>query len=175
VTWIDGLALLTLAIAFICGWRAGLIPEFFDAGALVFAALLAGMWSGAFASGLPPTWPLSEAARHLMAFWIVFLFVYAAMRALGFFVEHRRWRGSALVSGIGGGLIASAKVVATLFALLYFALFLPIDSQVRDTLRNSPIANSFDRNYPAINDIVISMSPRLYRPIVRPYMLHHRL
>jgi hypothetical protein len=110
-----------------------------------------------------------------MAFWIVFLFVYAALRALGFYVQHREWRGTALVSGIGGGLIASAKVLATFFALLYFALFLPIDSQVRDTLRHSPIANGFDRYYPAINDVVISMSPRLYRPIVRPYMLHHRL
>lgn len=176
MTWIDGLTLLTVAIAFYCGWRAGLSAEFFDAGSLVVAAICAAMWSDWVASGLPPTWTLSEAARHLMALWIIFLIVYAAMRVLGWFVaSHRDWRGSTWVDGVGGGVIAGAKVLATLFALLYLALFVPIDAQVRDTLRQSPIARAFDRYYPPINDAVISMSPRLYRPIVRPYMLHHRL
>lgn len=176
MTWIDGLTILTVAVAFYCGWRAGLVAEFFDVGSLVVATLGAGAVSGGLASGLPPTWPLSEAARHLMSFWILFLIIYGAMRTLGWFIDsHRGWRASMWLGGIGGGVIGSAKAIATLFLLLYFALFGPIDAQVRDTLRQSPIASAFDRYYPAINDVVISMSPRLYRPIVRPYMLHHRI
>jgi uncharacterized membrane protein required for colicin V production len=176
MTWIDGMVLLTVAVAFYCGWRAGLVAEFFDLGSLVVAALLAGMWSGGFASGLPPTWPLSEAARHLMAFWFLFILVYGLVRALGWFVAtYRHWRGAFWVSGIGGGLVASVKVLAALFVLLYLALFVPIDPQVRDTLRHSPVAMAFDARYPPINDAVIEMSPRAYRLIVRPYMLHHRI
>ncbi|HLN47651.1 MAG TPA: CvpA family protein [Magnetospirillaceae bacterium] len=176
MTWIDGMVLLTVAVAFYCGWRAGLVAEFFDFGSLVVAALLAGMWSGGFASGLPPTWPLSESARHLMAFWFLFILIYGLMRALGWFLaRYREWPGSFWVGGIGGGVVASVKVLAALFVLLYLALFVPIDPQVRDTLRHSPVASAFDAHYAPINDAVIEMSPRVYRFIVRPYMSHHRL
>jgi len=176
VTWIDGLALLTFAVAFYCGWRVGLVAEFFDVGSLVGAVALAGVSAGWLAGGLPPTWPLSDPARHLMAFWFAFILFYGLLRALGWFVQYYRdWRGARWLSGIGGGLIAVVKAAAALFVILYFALFAQIDPQVRTTLRESPLANAFDKYYPPINDAVVQMWPRLYRPVVRMYMEHHRV
>jgi len=176
MTWIDGLALLTFAIAFYCGWRAGLVAEFFDLGSLVGAAALAGFCSGWVAGGLPPDWPLSDAARHLMAFWLLFLIFYAVIRVVGWFVQYyREWRASYWISGIGGGLIGVVKAAAALFVILYFALFAQIDPQLRDTLRQSPLANAFDKYYPAINDAVVQTWPRIYRPVIRMYMQHHRV
>jgi uncharacterized membrane protein required for colicin V production len=176
VTWIDGLALLTLGVGFYCGWRAGLVAEFFDAGSLVVGAVVAGWLASALASGLPPTWPLSDASRHLMAFWLVFLVAYALMRVLGWFaVAYRDLSGAKIVRGVGGGLIAVAKVLVAFFVVLYLALFLPIDQQVRDTLRHSPIAIRLDAYFPPINDAFIAMAPRYYKLIVRPIMNAHRL
>jgi len=176
VTWIDGLALITMGVAFYCGWRAGLIAEFFDAGSLAIGLVVAGWLSGAFASGLPPTWPLSEGARHLFAFWIIFLLVYAIMRVIGWFaVQYRNWRGAKWIGGVGGGLIGVAKVLVAFFVILYLSLFLPVDPQVRDTLRKSPIAMRLDAYFPPINDAFIAGTPKLYRMIVRPIMLAHRV
>jgi uncharacterized membrane protein required for colicin V production len=176
MTWIDGLALLTLGVGFYCGWRAGLVAEFFDAGSLVIGAVVAGWLSGGLAGGLPPTWPLSDAARHLMAFWLVFLVVYALMRVIGWFaVAYHNWPTAQWIGGVGGGLIAVAKVLVTFFVVLYLALFLPIDSQVRETLRKSPIAIRLDVCFPPINDAFIAMAPRYYKLIVRPIMTAHRL
>ena len=176
MTWIDGLALVTLAVGFYCGWRAGLVAEFFDFGSLVIGLAVAGWLSGGLASGLPPTWPLSESARHLFAFWVVLLVVYSIMRVAGWFVvRYRDWRGAKWIGGVGGGLIAAAKVLVTFFIVLYLALFLPIDPQVRDTLRHSPIAIRLDAYFPPINDAFIAAAPKLYRVIVRPIMNAHRI
>jgi len=178
VTWIDGLALLTFAVAFYCGWRAGLVAEFFDVGSLAIAFALAGMTAGAVAGGLPPTWPLSESARHLMAFWLMFVVFYGLLRALGWLVERSRFRevpAMQWIGRIGGGFIAVGKAAAALFLILYFALFGQIDPQLRGTLHDSPLANAFDRYFPPINDAVVQMSPRIERPIVRLYMAHHRV
>jgi uncharacterized membrane protein required for colicin V production len=176
MTWIDALAVLTLGIGFYCGWRAGLIAEFFDAGSLFIGFVVAGWLAGGLAAGLPPTWPLSEAARHLMAFWLLFLVVYAIMRVIGWFaVAYRDWPGAKWIGSVGGGLIAVAKVLVAFFVLLYLALFLPVDAQVRDTLRKSPIAIRLDAYFPPINDAFIAMTPRYYKLIVRPIMNAHRI
>jgi len=176
MTWIDVLALTTLVIAFACGWRAGLVMEFFDAGSLVVATALSGWWSGAIASGLPPDWPLSEQARHLFAFWTLFLIIYLAMRVIGWFAgSYPEWPGSKWIAGGGGGIIAAAKALVALFAIFYIALFAQIDPQLRDTLRHSPIARQFDTHYGPINDAFIAMTPPLYRLVVRPYLHDHRL
>ena len=176
MTWIDALAILTLGIAFYCGWRVGLIGEFFDAGSLVGATLLAGLWSGGIAAGLPPTWPLSEAARHLMAFWLLFLFIFAIIRCIGWLIAYRSdWPASTWLNGVGGGLIGAVKALAALFVVLYVALFVPMDAQVRDTLRQSPIAVQLDRFFPPLNDAVVSIAPKYYKLVVRPIMRGHRL
>jgi hypothetical protein len=180
MTWIDGIALLTFGVAFYCGWRAGLIAEFFDLGSLAVGLVVAfWLWS-LLAGGLPPTWPLSDAERRLMAFWLVFLFVYAGMRVIGWVVDKRRHvfrdlPAAKWIGGIGGGLIAIAKILVTFFVILYLVLFLPIDRQLRETLRQSPIAIRLDALFPPINDAFINLTPRLVRTVVRPIMNAHRL
>lgn len=176
MTWIDGLVLVTLAIAFYAGWRNGLVPEFFDAGAIAVGTWLAVIWSPGFALGLPPTWPLSDAARHLMAFWLVFLIVFVVIRVAGWAATtYSKWPGSHWINGVGGGIISMLKVLAALFVILYLALFLPIDPQIRDTLRKSPVAILFDKRFPPINDAIVSLAPRYYKLIVRPIMHDHRI
>ena len=178
MTWMDVLALATLAVAFACGWRAGLVAEFFDVGSLVAAGTLAWLWSPPIAGALPPTWPLSDASRHFLAFWALLLVIYLILRVLGLFVAAGRGRGQPIgvwIKGIGGGLIGAAKVLATLFVVLYLALFLQIDPQLRDTLRHSLIAMQFDARYPPINDALFSMTPAGYQKAARPYLHDHRL
>jgi hypothetical protein len=176
VTWVDVLAFATLGVAFACGWRAGLVAEFFDAGSLVIAGAIAAWLSGAIASGLPPTWPLSEASRHLLAFWTLFLIIYTGMRALGWLAgRYPDWPGIRWVAGAGGGFIGAAKALTALFVILYVALFAQIDPQLHDTLRHSPIATQFDARFPPINETITAMTPPLYRLVIRPYMRSHRL
>ena len=176
MTWIDGLGLLTFGVAFYCGWRAGLIAEFFDAGSLAVGLIVAAWLAGGLAAGLPPDWPLSDPARHLLAFWVLLLAVYALMRVAGWFAV--RWRdrpGAKWIGGVGGGLIAVAKVLVAFFVILYLALFLPIDAQIRDTLRKSPLAVRLDALFPPINDAFIAMAPRYDKLVIRPIMKAHRL
>lgn len=176
MTWIDVLALITLAVAFASGWRAGLVQEFFDAGSLAIALALAALWSGAIATGLPPDWPLSEAARHLLAFWALFIFIYLGMRVLGWYVTRDPERPRlGWIGGVGGGLVGAAKALLALFVILYIALFGQIDPQLRDTLRHSPLARQFDAHYAPINDAIVGMTTPLYRIVVRRYMHDHRL
>jgi uncharacterized membrane protein required for colicin V production len=176
MTWIDWLVFATLIVGFYCGWRVGVIAEAFDAGALVVGLLAASLWSTAVATGLPPDWSLSDASRYLVAFWLLFLLVYALVRVGGWFVMSRiDRRDNSWISSTCGGLLSVAKVLAAMFVILYLALFLPMDGQLRDTIHHSFFANQLDRGFQPINDRIVDMSPKLYKLIVRPIMHDHRV
>jgi uncharacterized membrane protein required for colicin V production len=176
VNWVDALVILTMAVAFWGGYRAGVVREAIGLVAIVVAWVLAGAFAGPFAESLGRQWQLSVAVAHLIGFWLLFLIVFAAIRALGWLLE----RALSLplikvVSGIGGGIVASAKAVLLLWIILFVALFFPIATDVRTAMRASPSARAIDAlDVPAYAMLEESL-PKSVRLVADDILKHHRI
>jgi hypothetical protein len=140
------------------------------------AWIIAGATAGTLAAGIGPAWHLQPATAHLVAFWIMFLTSFVALRALGWFAERfSKLPALRIVSGIGGGLVACVKAVLILWLILFVGLFFPIASDVRDALRKShtvPAIELLDK--PAIAIIEGSL-PWFARQVAHPILKRHHL
>lgn len=176
MTWPDILVLVTLIVAFWGGYRNGVVREFIDLGSIILAWIAAGATAGTLSAGIGPAWHLQPATAHLIAFWIIFLTVFVALRALGFLAERvSKLPVMRVASGIGGGFIACVKAVLILWLVLFVALFFPIAPDVRDALRNSrsvPVIELLDR--PALAIIEGSL-PWFARQVAHPILKRHHL
>lgn len=176
MNWIDALVFMTLAVAFWGGYRAGVVRELIGLVAIIFAWVLAGAFAGPFADSLGQAWHISVSIAHLIGFWLLFLIVFAGIRALGWLLE----RAASLpiikiFSGIGGGLVASAKSVLLLWALLFVALFFPISVDVRSAMRSSPSARAIDALDEPAYAMLEGALPKPVRIVAASILKHHRL
>ncbi len=173
-TWADWLVLLTLALAFWGGYRSGVVREAIGMAAVILAWVIAGALAGSMAGGVEQRTGLAPASAHLVAFWLLFLFVFALTRALGWALERILAVGVLkVVSGIGGGIVACAKAVLILWLVLFIALFFPMAPDVRTTLHRSPtvgLIESLDR--PAYALLVASL-PHRARPWAKLFLERH--
>ena len=178
MTWPDILVLITLAVAFVSGYRNGVIREFIDLGSIILAWIAAGALAATLAVGLAPSWHLAPASAHLIAFWILFLTVFVALRVLGWMLDRfAKLPVLRVASGAGGGIVAMAKGVLILWLVLFIALFFPIAPDVRDALRNSksvPMIELLDRPAIALLDQSVPF-PWYTRPFVNSTLRHHHL
>jgi membrane protein required for colicin V production len=176
MNWVDALVVLTLAVAFWGGYRAGVIRELIGLAAIVIAWVLAGALAGPFADSLQQQLGVSVAIAHLIGFWLLFLFAFAGVRALGWLLE----RVTSLpvikvVSGVGGGVVASAKAVLLLWFLLFVALFFPISADVRAAMRASPSARAIDSLDTPAYAMLEGALPKSVRVVAASILKHHRL
>ena len=176
MTWADGLVLLTTAVAFWGGYRSGVVREAIGMVAIIMAWVLAGAFAGMMSPALERGLALSPAASHLVAFWLLFLFVFGATRAVGWAVE--RFTAAPILraaSGVGSGIVACAKAVLALWLVLFVALFFPIAKDVRATLAASPTVKAIAAlDAPAYAMLEASLPVRA-RPFARAFLDHHHL
>jgi len=176
MTWADGLVALTLAVAFWGGYRAGVVREAIGMVAIILAWVAAGAFAGTMSPALQNILGLSPASAHLVAFWLLFLFTFAAARAAGWAFERVTAQPVLrIASGIGGGIVACAKAVLVLWLILFIALFFPIAKDVRTILKRSPsveMIEALDR--PAYAMLTASLPPRTHA-FVRMFLDHHHL
>jgi len=176
MNWVDALVFLTLAVAFWGGYRAGVVRELIGLVAIVLAWVLAGAFAGPFAESLLAQWGLSVSVAHLIGFWLLFLVVFAAVRAGGWLLE----KAASLpiikvVSGAGGGIVACAKAVLLLWFILFVALFFPISGEVRSALRASPSARTLDALDAPAYAMLEEAMPKPVRVVTAEILRHHRL
>jgi membrane protein required for colicin V production len=176
VNWVDALVILTLAAAFWGGYRNGLVRELVGLAAVILAWIAASAFANPTADWIATQWALSPSVARVAAFWAVFLAVFVAIRAAGWLLERiTKLPVINVASGIGGGLAACLKASVLLWAILFVALFFPMDNDVRTALKNSPSANyieSFDAPVTAAIDAAL---PKLARPVWHVVMKRHRL
>jgi len=176
MTWADGLVGLTLAVAFWGGYRAGVVREAIGMVAIILAWVAAGAFAGTMSPALQNILGLSPASAHLVGFWLLFLFTFAAARAAGWAFERVTAQPVLrIASGIGGGIVACAKAVLLLWLILFIALFFPIANDVRTILKRSPsveMIEALDR--PAYAMLTASLPPRTHA-FVRMFLDHHHL
>ena len=176
MNWVDALVFLTLAVAVWGGYRAGLIRELIGFAAIGVAWLLAGAFAGPFSDSISAQWHTPVGVVHLIGFWLLFLIVFAAVRAAGWISE--RFASLPIlkiVSGIGGGLVAAAKSVLLLWFLLFVALFFPISGDVRSAMRSSPSARAIDSLDIPIYAMIEGSMPHTVRVVASTILKHHRL
>lgn len=176
MTWADGLVALTLAVAFWGGYRSGVVREAIGMLAIIFAWALAGAFAGAMGPALQGDFGLTPASAHLASFWLLFLFVFGATRALGWTIERVTAKPVLRVAnGIGGGVVACAKAVLALWLVLFVALFFPIAPDVRATLKRSPTVEVIQALDGPAYAMLNAALPKRARPFVRIFLDHHHL
>jgi membrane protein required for colicin V production len=176
VSWPDIFVFLTLVIGFWAGYRSGFFREASVLAALFLGLLVAGYLAGVLAAMLVFWRGLSPAALHLIAYWLLFLFVFAAVRALGYLLERIQLPSIlGFISRICGGLVSCLKAAFALWLILFVALFFPMDKDVRAALRASPSARAIDSVNPGVNDVLEQATPALVRPLAALVLKHHRL
>ena len=176
MNWVDALVLLTFGVAFWGGYRAGVVREVIGLASIVVAWVLAGLFAGPFSDSLGVALGVSVAIAHLIGFWLLFLIVFAGVRALGWFLE----RAAALpiikvVSGVGGGVVAAAKAALLLWLILFIALFFPISPDVRAAMRASPTARAIDSLDTPAYAMLEGALPKTVRIVAASILKHHRL
>ncbi|HEU5480295.1 MAG TPA: CvpA family protein, partial [Candidatus Tumulicola sp.] len=158
------------------GYRAGVVRELIGLAAILIAWLLAGAFAGPFSDSLGIQLGVSVPVAHLIGFWLLFLVVFAAVRAGGWLLEKfASLPIIKIVSGIGGGIVASAKAVLLLWLLLFVALFFPISADVRAAMRASPSARAIDALDTPAYAMLESALPRTVRVVAGSILKHHRL
>ena len=176
MNWVDALVVLTLAAAFWGGFRNGLVHEFVGLAAVVLAWFAAASFASPTADWIAAQWALSPSLARVAAFWLVFLAVFVAVRAAGWLLDRvAKLPVINVASGIGGGLAACVKALVLLWAILFVALFFPMDNDVRSALKTSPSATfiaSFDAPVTAAIDAAL---PKLARPVWHLVMRKHHL
>jgi membrane protein required for colicin V production len=176
MNWVDILVALTLLAAFWGGYRNGLVREVIGLAAVVLAWLAATAFASAATDWISAQWTVAPAVARVAAFWAVFLLAFVAVRALGWLLERvTKLPVISIVSGIGGGLVSGIKALVLLWAILFVALFFPMDKEVREALRQSPSATlieSFDGPVVAAIDAAL---PKVTRPVWHIVMKKHRL
>jgi uncharacterized membrane protein required for colicin V production len=176
MTWADGLLALTLAVAFWGGYRSGVVREAVGMLAIILAWVLAGAFAGTMGPTFETHFGLSTASAHLVAFWLLFLFVFGAARAFGWVLERMTAQPVLRVaSGIGGGFVACAKAVLALWLILFIALFFPIAPDVRATLARSPGVVAIEALDKPAYAMLSEALPRRTRPLVRLFLDRHHL
>ena len=176
MNWVDALVFLTLAVAFWGGYRAGVVRELIGLAAIVIAWVLAGAFAGPFSDALGVQLGVSVSVAHLIGFWLLFLVVFAAVRAGGWLLEKFASLPIVkVVSGIGGGIVAAAKSVLLLWFLLFVALFFPMSPEVRTAMRSSPSARAIDSLDTPAYAMLESALPRSVRVVASSILKHHRL
>lgn len=176
MNWVDTLVALTILAAFLGGYRNGVVRELIGLAAVVLAWFAAAAFAGAISDWFALEYNFAPSVARVAAFWSVFLATFVVVRTLGWLLE----RFTALpvisiASGVGGGLVASVKAVVLLWAILFIALFFPMDRQVRVALRASwsaTLVESFDG--PVISAIDAAL-PKFARPVWHVVMRNHRL
>ncbi len=176
MTWADGLVILTLALAFWGGYRAGLIREAIGLVSIIVAWVIAGALAGTMTPSLQHSFGLPPASAHLAGFWLLFLFAFGLTRLAGWAAERTIARPVLkAASGVGGGLVACAKAVLALWLILFIGLFFPMAPDVRTTLRHSPTVTLIESlNAPAYAMIDASLPSRA-RPWERWFLERHHL
>lgn len=176
MTWADALVIATLLVAFWGGYRAGFISEIIDLAAIAAAWLAAGALAGTVAAGIGAQWRLGPGVAHLIAFWLLFLVVFVAVRALGWLLERfARLPLVSIASGLGGGLAAAAKAVLLLWLILFVALFFPISLDVREVLGRSPTIRTIELLNLPVEAFIDQSLPAFARPVSREILKHHHL
>ncbi len=176
LTWADGLIALTLAVAFWGGYRAGMVRELVGIAAVIVSWVLSGLFAGSLAAALQSMYALGGGSSHLLAFWLLFLLVFAGVRAAGWIAERfASLPGLRVASGLGGGAVACAKAVLLLWLVMFVALFFPIAPDVRSALRGSRSIQAIETlNGPAYAMIGEAL-PHGVRPFGRLILKRHRL
>lgn len=176
MNWVDILVALTLLAAFWGGYRNGLVREVIGLAAVVLAWFAATAFATGTSDWIAAQWNFSPAVARVAAFWSVFLAAFVVVRALGWLLERvTKLPVISIVSGIGGGLVSAVKALVLLWAVLFVALFFPMDAQVREALRESPSAEvieSFDGPVVAAIDAAL---PKVTRPVWHVVMKKHKL
>lgn len=178
VRWPDLLVALTFIVAFWGGYRNGVIRELIDLGSIILAWVIAGSLAGVLAAGLAPAWRLQDATAHLIAFWILFLVAFVALRAAGWALEKfAKLPVLRIASGVGGGVVACAKAVLVIWLVLFVALFFPIAPDVRSALKASWSISTIELlDRPAIALLDKSLPfPWYTRPFIEPSLRRHHL
>ncbi|HKW44878.1 MAG TPA: CvpA family protein [Candidatus Eremiobacteraceae bacterium] len=176
MNWVDALVVLTLAAAFWGGYRNGLVRELVGLAAVVLAWFGAAAFANPAAEWIAAQWGLAASVARVAAFWSVFLALFVAVRAAGWLLDRvAKLPVINIASGIGGGLASCVKALVLLWAILFVALFFPMDNDVRSALKTSPSATfiaSFDAPVTAAIDAAL---PRLARPVWHVVMRKHHL
>jgi membrane protein required for colicin V production len=176
VDWVDALIILTLAAAFWGGFRNGLVRELVGLAAVVLAWIAAAAFANPAADWIATQWTLSPSVARVVAFWTVFLIVFVGVRAAGWLLERiTKLPVINILSGVGGGLVSCAKSLVLLWAILFVALFFPVDNDVRSALKTSHGAmfiEAFDEPVTAAIDAAL---PKLARPVWHVVMKKHHL
>jgi uncharacterized membrane protein required for colicin V production len=176
VTWADWLILLTLAVAFWGGYRSGVLRESIGLASIIVAAFVAGALAGPVTPPIQRDYAVAPASAHLIAFWSLFLVAFALVRLAGWAAERTIAAPAFKVaSGLGGGVVACAKAVLALWAILFVALFFPIAPDVRTTLRASPtvrLIEGLDAPAYAILEGSLTGNARYW---ARVFLKHHHL
>ncbi|MBV8601978.1 MAG: CvpA family protein [Candidatus Eremiobacteraeota bacterium] len=176
MAWPDLVIVAILAIGALKGWKRGLVSEIGGFIEIVLAFWAAFHYNGAFdglATSFAKAGPGSAHIIGMIGFAIaIYLVLLAISLALGLVVKLPVLGIANNVLGIPIGI---AKAAVLVWAILYVALFFPLQSDVRDDLRRSSLVQLETQPNAQVDSAIVSTMPWFMKPFVSGFLKGHRV
>ncbi|MBI4032156.1 CvpA family protein [Candidatus Berkelbacteria bacterium] len=148
---VDLLIVIGFVIAFLDGWKRGLVALIFDIASFALSIAVA-LWLALPLGGLLAGVGLSPGLQPLVGFLFV-LFLVDALLRWGFGLLMRlvpRWVEQTGANQSGGAALGVAKQAVVTAILTSLLLYLPIIPVVRDSIQRSTLGPTFAQRTPAV-------------------------
>jgi uncharacterized membrane protein required for colicin V production len=176
LTWPD-LVIGGIALLFtLKGWKRGFVGEISGAIALGAAFWAALRYPGTLDAYARDLLHLGPGSAHVLGMIVFAVVVYIALMVLASILSRiAKLPVIGIGNGLGGAAIGLAKALFGIWAVLYVALFFPLDRSLRADLHKSQAVGFVTSPNTWIDDIVEGTVPSFIRPMVDPVFQNHRV
>ncbi len=158
------------------GWKRGFVGEISGAIALGAAFWAALRYPGTLDRYARDLLHLGPGSAHVVGMIVFAAAVYVALLVLAALLSRvAKLPVIGLGNGLGGAAIGLAKALVGIWAVLYVALFFPLDPSLRTDLRRSQAVAFVTGPNRWVDDVVEGTVPSFIRPMVDPVFQQHRV
>ncbi len=176
MTWPD-LVIGAIALLFaLKGWKRGFVKEIGG-----FIALAAAIWAALRYPGTIDPYVvqfthLGEGSAHVVGMVVFAVIVYIALMVISSVLSRiAKLPVIGLGNGLGGAAVGVVKALLGTWAVLYVALFFPLNGDLRGDLHKSQLVAYVTQENPQIDAFVRGTMPWFVRPLVQPLFARHRV
>ncbi|MBV8074199.1 MAG: CvpA family protein [Candidatus Eremiobacteraeota bacterium] len=176
MAWPDLVIAAIFAIGALKGWKRGLVSEIGGFIAIVLAFWAAFHYNGAFDGVASTLTQAGAGSAHIIGMigfaLVIYLVCLAISFALGMVVK---LPVLGIANNVLGLPIGIAKAAVLVWAILYVALFFPLQSDVRSDLRRSTLVQLETQPNAQVDSAIVSTMPWFMRPFVGGFLKSHRV
>ncbi|GAC1561463.1 MAG: hypothetical protein NVS3B17_14110 [Vulcanimicrobiaceae bacterium] len=176
VAWPDLAIGLILLLGTLAGFKRGLIDELAGLVALGFAIVAAFAYGGTWDAWLHDHARLGVGSAHIVGLVLYAAAAYAVVRAIGAALSTvAKLPIVGTANALAGAAVGFAKAAVFLWAIVYVALFFPLNASLRDDLHQSRLVAFLELPNGKLDENLRRSLPFFVQPFAKDLFERHRV